>query len=157
MWYFFFFFFFWGGGGWNCSSSSLPTSSGKHVVALTTSHLHPHRCRLWVFHISQDHSSPNFCISGRLNSGGLQWTSSDTGVWYVLFDMLIYPACCMPSHSFCCVFPSQQRFCHSQCISFTAFGIWEVSQDWSATDRVICCYKWAWMQYRQIIATVNCC
>lgn len=68
---------FFGGGNWG--SCSLPSSPGKPVVVLTTSHLRPHRCRR-VFHISRDHSS-----STSLNQSS-QWTSS-----YTRFGMYCFP------------------------------------------------------------------
>lgn len=96
----------------------------KHVVALTTSHLHPHRCRLWVFHINQAHSSSTSMPHTDLNQG-LQCPSSNTEfgmycfpyVWHVNLSNMLHAKSLLLSS-----FPSLQRFCNSLCISFTAFG-----------------------------------
>lgn len=86
-------------------------SKEKPVAALSTSHLPPPPSQMQTASVTHQPGSflLNFCASRRLKSGfavDVQFTQGLVRTVFHVFDMLIYPTCCMPSYSFCCVFLS---------------------------------------------------
>lgn len=135
--------FFWGEGGWG--SSSLPTSPGKPVVALTTSTLTDADCDCFPSagiipaQLQRLMQTSIRACGGRPAIQGLVCTV------FPMFDMLIYPTRCMPSYPLCFVFLHSKGFVIACVLALQLL----------APGATLCCFLYSEEGFSELLCNTN--